>query len=189
MGSMTSRHEHPGAPRYRVMTVCTGNICRSPMAEYVLRDRFDAAGLGDVVAVTSTGVSSEEAGNPMDRRARAVLERHGYDVAALEGPAGPHRARKVRPSDLAASDLVLAMTTAHQRALVRLDVDAADRVHLYREFDPDAPRVDPRGRDAYRLDVDDPWYGGPEDFEECLAQIEAGADGVVAAVRADLARA
>ena len=57
------------APALRIMTVCTGNICRSPIAEVVLRDRLEAAGLADRVVVDSTGVSSEEHGNPMDRRA------------------------------------------------------------------------------------------------------------------------
>ena len=58
---------------YSVMVVCTGNICRSPMAEIVLRERFAAAGLADQVVVDSTGISDEERGNPLDRRARAVL--------------------------------------------------------------------------------------------------------------------
>jgi protein-tyrosine phosphatase len=133
-------------------------------------------------------VSDEEQGNPTDRRARAVLEAHGYDLRALEGPAGAHRARRVRPSDLASRDLVLPMTTLHARALHRLDPDADDRVALYRTFDPAAPAVDPAGPDAYRLDIDDPWYGDRADFEVCLAQLEAGADGVVSFVREELAR-
>jgi protein-tyrosine phosphatase len=176
---------------YRVMTVCTGNICRSPMAEVVLRDRFDAAGLGDEVLVDSTGVSDEEHGRPMDRRAVAVLEAHGYDLAALAGPTGPHRARQVRPSDLPARDLVLPMTVLHARSLSRLDhatSDGAPVVRLYRTFDPAAPRVDADGPEGYRLDIDDPWYGDREDFEACLAQLEAGADGVVAYVRDELRR-
>lgn len=169
---------------YRVMTVCTGNICRSPMAEIVLRDRFEAAGLGDVVVVDSSGVSDEEHGHPVDRRARAVLVAHGY-------PAGDgHRARQVRRTDLPARDLVLAMTASHARALRRLagdDPAVADRVVMFRSFDPDAPAVAP-GEPEHVLDVDDPWYGGPEDFEDCLVQVEAAADGIVAHVRAALGR-
>jgi protein-tyrosine phosphatase len=193
-----------GAPMsepYRVMTVCTGNICRSPMAEVMLRERFAAAGLADEVVVDSTGLSDEEWGNPIDRRARRVLVEHGY-------PGGEdHRARQVHAADVAASDLVLPMTAAHARALRRLAADPAlqvraadpaagdlvlpatapaDRIVLLRRFDPSAPRVaDPH--DEHRLDIDDPWYGGPPEFEECLAQIEAAADGVVAHVRAALA--
>jgi protein-tyrosine phosphatase len=166
---------------YRVMTVCTGNICRSPMAEVVLRDRFEAAGLGDRVVVDSTGVSDEEHGNPVDRRARSALAARGYPV--------PDRAaRQVRAADLAERDLVLAMTASHARALRRLAADPAEaeRVVMFRTYDPAAPAVEDV-RDEHLLDVDDPWYGGPENFESCLDEIEAAADGVVDAVRAALA--
>ena len=167
---------------YRVMTVCTGNICRSPMAEIVLRHRLAAAGLVDGVLVDSSGISDEERGRPVDRRARAVLLAHGY-------PAGDeHRARHVRAEDLTARDLVLPMTSVHARALRRLagpDPVEAARVVMYRRFDPGAPAGDDP-RFEHLLDIDDPWYGGPDDFEACLAQIEAGADGVVEHVRAAL---
>ena len=165
---------------YRVMTVCTGNICRSPMAEVVLRARLEDAGLGDRVVVDSTGVSDEEHGNPIDRRARAALAARGYDVPRRE-------ARQVRPADLADRDLVLAMTASHARALRRIadDADVAGRVVMFRTFDPAAPRV-ADVRDEHLLDVDDPWYGGPANFEHCLDEIEAAADGVVDAVRAAL---
>ena len=153
---------------YSVMVVCTGNICRSPMAEVVLRERFAAAGLADRVVVDSTGISDEEHGNPVDRRARAVLQADGY-------PTGDgHRARQVRAGD--ERDLVLAMTDAHARALRRLDVEPV----LFRSFDPAA---------TGDLDVADPWYGGAQDFEDCLAQIEAAADGIVDHVRAELGNA
>lgn len=165
---------------YRVMTVCTGNICRSPMAEVVLRDRFEAAGLGDRVAVDSTGISAEEHGNPIDRRAARVLDRHGYDTA------GAHRARPVEASELPERDLLLPMTAVHARALRRLaGPELEDRVRMYRSFDPAAPVLRP-GDPEHRLDIDDPWFGGDTDFEDCLAQVEAAADGVVAHVRAAL---
>ena len=163
-------------PTFRVMTVCTGNICRSPMAEVVLRDRFETAGLGARVVVDSTGISSEERGKPIDRRARAVLAAHGFRVPV-------RAARPVRATDLLASDLVLAMTSVHARALRRLAGPDAGRVVMFRSFDPAAPRVAP-GTGEHVLDVDDPWYGGPADFEDCLVQIEAAADAVVAHVRA-----
>ncbi len=159
-----------------IMTVCTGNICRSPMAEVVLRDRLDDAGLTDV-EVDSTGVSDEEHGNPVDRRARTVLAARGYDVP-------DRRARQVQASDLVRRDLVLAMTASHARALRRLagPGEVAERVVMYRSFDPAAPRVPPGGPE-HLLDVADPWYGGARDFEVCLDQIEAAADGIVAWVR------
>ncbi len=159
---------------YRVMTVCTGNICRSPMAEVVLRDRFEAAGLGDLVVVDSTGVSDEEHGNPIDRRAQRTLAEHGYDVPA-------HRARLVTADQLAARDLVLVMTSSHARVLRRLAPDGVD-IRMVRSFDPAVPTDGPE----HLLDVDDPWYGPQEAFEQTLAEIEAAADGVLAHVRAAL---
>jgi len=170
-----------GTP-YRVMTVCTGNICRSPIAEVVLRERFDAAGLGREVEVDSTGISSEEHGNRIDERAAAVLTEHGYRV--------PDRvARQVTRSDVAAADLVLAMTSEHAaalRSLARADAGAAGRVLMYRSFDPAAPRVVPGGPE-HLLDIDDPWYGDGADFEDCIAQVEAAADAIVEHVRAAVA--
>ncbi len=167
---------------YRVMTVCTGNICRSPMAEVVLRTKLEEAGLGDVVEVDSTGISDEEHGNPVDRRARTVLRAHGY-------PAGDgHRARQVRASDLVARDLLLPMTAAHARALRRLagdDPAVLDRIRMLRTFDPAAPADAGQREDV--LDVDDPWYGPDAAFEQTLAEIEAAADGIVDHVRAGLA--
>jgi protein-tyrosine phosphatase len=157
------------------MTVCTGNICRSPMAEVVLRDRFESAGLGGLVVVDSTGTSDEERGNPIDRRARQVLDAHGYPVPA-------HRARRVTAAELAGRDLVLTMTAQHARALRRLlDGDAA-HVRLLRSFDPAAPVGGPE----HLLDVDDPWYGDLRAFETTLAEVEAAADAVVEHVRAAL---
>ncbi|WP_410909017.1 low molecular weight protein-tyrosine-phosphatase [Puerhibacterium sp. TATVAM-FAB25] len=188
---------------YRVMTVCTGNICRSPIAEIVLRDRFEAAGLGDRVVVDSSGVSDEEHGNPVDRRARRVLAEHGYDTG--DG----HRAHQVTAAEVTGRDLLLPMTAHHARALRRLaaragfDGDRSGRgplgdghhdgeggpvIRMYRTFDPAAPQVRP-GEGEHLLDVDDPWYGDMEGFELCLAEIEAGADGVVEFVRAELERA
>lgn len=164
---------------YRVMTVCTGNICRSPMAEVVLRDRFRSAGLGDLVEVDSTGISDEEHGNPIDTRAQRVLAAHGYEV--------PHRrARQVTPVDVAGSDLLLPMTAGHARALRRLAQDdpaVLERIRMFRSFDPAAPRDVPE----HRLDVDDPWYGDQAGFEVTLAEIEAAADGIVDHVRRELA--
>ena len=166
-------------PTYRVMTVCTGNICRSPMAAVVLRARLDEAGLADVV-VDSTGISDEEHGRPIDHRAVAVLEAHGYRVP-------PHRARQVTAVDLTARDLVLAMTSRHAsalRALARGDRALAARVRMYRSFDPAAPTDGPE----HLLDVDDPWYGDQAGFETTLAEIEAAADGVIGQVRDALGR-
>jgi len=157
----------------RVMTVCTGNICRSPMAEIVLRERFAEAGL-DHVVVDSAGTSDEERGNPVDPRARRVLERHGYVVL-------PHQARRVTPADLHARDLVLTATATHLHALERLVPGglAPNRLRMLRSFDPATT-----GATGHLLDLADPWYGVDDDFDETLSMIEAAAEGIVGHVRA-----
>lgn len=147
------------------------------MAEIVLRDRFEAAGLGDTVVVDSSGMIDEEHGNPVDRRARAVLAERGY--ATGEG----HRARQVTTDDVRSRDLILAMTTRHARGLRDLAgrVQGDTAIRMYRSFDPAVA-----GLPENQLDIADPWYGGPDDFEACLSEIEAAADGVVDFVRAEL---
>ncbi|NAZ83898.1 low molecular weight phosphotyrosine protein phosphatase [Kineococcus sp. R8] len=167
------------------MTVCTGNICRSPMAEVVLRRRFAEAGLAAEVVVDSAGISDEEDGGPVDRRARAVLADAGYDVPA-------HRAHQASRREIGERDLLLAMTARHARWLrtEAPDEAAAGRVRMYRSFDPAAAAVE--GPDAVAdesaLDIADPWYGDRSDFEVTLAQVEAAADAIVAHVRAELTR-
>lgn len=165
---------------YRVMTVCTGNICRSPMAEIVLRARLEEAGLADEVVVDSSGVSDEEHGNPVDRRARAVLAAHGY-------PTGDgHHAHRITATELSTRDLILPATAQHARTLRRMaPAEVADRIVMLRRFDPAAPVVGP-GEPEHVLDIDDPWYGGMQDFEDCLAQIEAATAGLVAHLRTTL---
>ncbi|HEV7624854.1 MAG TPA: low molecular weight protein-tyrosine-phosphatase [Amnibacterium sp.] len=182
---MTSTSPGSTTSAYRVMTVCTGNICRSPMAEVVLRDRFEAAGLGEVVVLDSSGISDEETGDPIDPRAADVLREAGYPVPR-------HRAHRVSARDVAGRDLLLAMTARHARALRTLapDAESAGRVRMLRSFDPSAPATSGAGAvaDEALLDVEDPWYGDRDDFLSVLQQVEAAADGIVAHVRDELAR-
>lgn len=147
------------------------------MAEILLRDAFAKAGLSDVI-VDSTGISDEEEGNPLDRRARKTLAAHGLPTET------GHRAREVARADIAANDLILPMTHQHARALRHLagEPHEAAKIKMYRSFDPAAPSG--AGQDERRLDVADPWYGGQADFDHCFAQLSAAIPGIVAYVKA-----
>ncbi|MFI5710022.1 low molecular weight protein-tyrosine-phosphatase [Kribbella sp. NPDC051620] len=141
----------PTAVRH-VEIVCTGNICRSPIGEVVLRAKLADAGLENIV-VTSSGTSGWHIGDPMDARARAALARHGYDGSA-------HRAQEFRGAWLADRDLVLAMDSGHLSALLRRGGDdLAIPVELFAD-----------------TDVPDPYYGDDAGFDDVLAQIEKAAD-------------
>jgi protein-tyrosine phosphatase len=146
---------------HRIAVVCLGNICRSPMAAAVLRQKVAAAGLADHVEVRSAGTGDWHIGSPADRRARAALVARGYP--------DDHRARQFVAADFADVDLVLAMDAANLRDLRRI-APAAD-VGKIRLFDPGA-------------EVPDPYYGGPADFEAALDQIERACDRLVAELRA-----
>ena len=173
--------------------VCTGNICRSAMAEIVLRDRLAAAGIPDSgpggVAVTSAGVSDEERGNPIDSRARRVLTEAGYgtgadDVSRATGIAiGTHTAHRITDAAIAEADLLLAMTDSHwnvlQRRAAGLGAESA-RIRMYRELDPasaqQAEAVIAGGSSRSVLNVPDPWYGTMADFVDTLEVVERVSD-------------
>lgn len=163
----------------RVTTVCSGNICRSPIAEYVLRRALEDAGLGHAVEVDSAGIGGWHVGDPADRRARQVLRAHGYD-------GDPHRAQQITRSwyaEDAGPDLLLAMDSTHYDDLVRL-APAGVEVVMMRAFDPALSGV-PHPSDE--LDVPDPYYGAYDGFEDVLAMIEAATPGTVDRIRALLA--
>nr|WP_308259188.1 low molecular weight protein-tyrosine-phosphatase [Pseudonocardia sp. H11422] len=150
-----------------VSFVCTGNICRSPMAEKVFATELAKAGLTDRVRVTSAGTGGWHVGDPADERAAAVLRAHGYPDA--------HIARQV-DAEVLSADLLIALDSGHRRALQR-SVPEPDRVRLLRSFDPAAPAG---------AEVPDPYYGGPDGFDEVLGMVEAAIPGLVDWVRARL---
>ncbi|MFE7510330.1 low molecular weight protein-tyrosine-phosphatase [Streptomyces sp. NPDC057540] len=156
---------------YRVCFVCTGNICRSPMAEHVFRRRVEEAGLGGLVEIDSAGTGGWHEGDAADPRTVAVLDENGYTSA--------HTARRFRSSWFASLDLVIALDEGHLqelRELARTPEEAA-RIRLLRSYDPAA---------GPGLDVPDPYWGGREEFEECLEMVEAASAGLLAAVRTEL---
>jgi protein-tyrosine phosphatase len=159
--------EHEAAPELRVVLVCMGNICRSPMAEVVLRRRLEEAGLGERVVVDSAGTYGGHAGEPPDARARAVAGRRGYELEGL-------RARELARDD-ARADLVLAM----DRGVLR-------RVRHVIGDHPGARLFLGAGGSGAPGEVPDPYYGGDEVFERVLDMIEAGSAAWVEELRAML---
>ena len=153
---------------YRVCLVCLGNICRSPMAEVVLREELARAGLADAVAVESAGTGDWHVGERMYGPARAELGRHGYDGSA-------HRARQVEPSWLDACDLMVAMDRSNLAALRAMapDAETAGRIRLMRSFDPALT-----ARDPYHGEVPDPYSGTTEEVALAFGLIHAAAKGL-----------
>ena len=182
-----------GAGPYRVVMVCTGNICRSAMAEVVLRDRLAAAGIPDSgpggVTVTSAGVSDEERGNPIDSRARRVLTEAGYGVGADDVSRATaiaiasHTAHRVTDAEITEADLLLAMTDSHWNVLQRRAAGLGaepDRIRMYRELDPASTQqveaVAAGGSTRSVLNVPVPWYGTMADFLDTLEVVERVSD-------------
>lgn len=162
---------------YRIVVVCWGNICRSPMAEFVLRQAFEDAGLGDRVEVTSAGTSTEELGRPMDRRTIAVMTKNSVRDTGF----ADKRAIQFRSGSFDDVDLVLATDHIHEEILgerARTDEDLA-KIRMLRSFDPAAVA-------AGTLGMDDPWYGDDSDFDLTYQEVLDAAPGVVEFVRAQL---
>jgi len=133
-----------------VLFVCLGNICRSPLAEGVFRHMAEKRSLGERFVVDSAGTAGYHSGEAPDSRAIAVAVEHGL-------PLLDSRARKVTLRDLQQPGLVIAMDRSNLRVLKRLRGGSGQAtVRLMRDYDPDAPGAD----------VPDPYYGGPEGFEE-----------------------
>lgn len=147
-----------------VVFVCTGNICRSPIAEKVFAAELKGAGLADRVHVTSAGTGGWHVGSPADERAAAVLRALGYP--------DDHTARQIDAEQLGA-DLLVALDNSHRRALQSM-VPEPDRVRLLRSFDPAAPPG---------AEVPDPYYGNADGFGEVLTMVRAAMPGLLEWVR------
>ncbi|MBB5918185.1 protein-tyrosine phosphatase [Nocardia transvalensis] len=149
-----------------VTFICTGNICRSPMAEKIFAAHVERAGLADLVRVSSAGTTAWHVGSDADPRTTALLNRHGYPVGHVAAMVG---------ADHLDADLLVALATSHERDLARLGVPR-DRRRLLRSFDPKADDGD----------VPDPYYGDDSDFELVREQIEAAVPGLLDWVRDQL---
>ena len=132
----------------KILFICHGNICRSPMGEYVLKDMAAKAGVSDRFYIASAAVSREEIGNPVYPPARRELEKHGI---RCDG----HRARQVTRGDFDRFDRIYYMDQSNRRYLERM-----------------LPRDSEKIRPLLSRDVADPWYTG--DFAATWADIQEG---------------
>ena len=158
----------------RVLMVCTGNICRSPTAEGVLRHKLAEAGMADRVEVESAGTVDYHAGSPPDHRAQQSALRRGYDLSR-------QRARQLRPSDFERYDLLLAMDSDHLDQMVDMcPGPLVGKIRLLMDYSPTRPRG---------TSVPDPYYGAPAGFERVLDMVEEACDGLLKDLRDRLANA
>jgi protein-tyrosine phosphatase len=141
----------------RICFVCLGNICRSPTAEGVMRRLVAEADLEDRVHIDSFGTAGYHIGDRPDPRARAEAERRGITL--------DHLGQQFAPADFDRFDLVLAMDRSNAADLRRIapDATAATKVHLLRDYDPDADG---------ELEVPDPYYGGDDGFAAVYDMVE-----------------
>jgi protein-tyrosine phosphatase len=163
--------------QYRIIAVCTGNICRSPMAELMLAEAFRAEHLSGAV-VDSAGTTAYEAGRPIDPRAARKLTAH--NIASDR-----HVAREWRPEWFASRELILALDVDHYGWLRQAapDQESLAKIRMLRSFDPAVADKDP-----LEQGIEDPWYGGHADFDATWNLIGASIPGIVQYVRTELQR-
>ena len=145
----------------RIMFVDTGNFCRSPVAEAIVRDRAAKAGLA--LEVTSAGFIDKHVGGPADQRTIESARARGFDLAR-------HVCRKIAPEDYRRCDMILAIDPENlERARAHAPKDATARLGLFLDHAPELGRKD----------VPDPYYGGPEGFTLVLDLVEKAADSLI----------
>ena len=147
----------------KVLFVCMGNICRSPTAEGVFRQKVVDAGLEDRIHIDSAGTHAYHVGEPPDQRAQATALGRGFDLST-------QRARRVSAKDFTAFDYIIAMDQSNMVDLESVCVnDTENKIHLFLDF----------AADADTREVPDPYYGSGDGFERVLNLVESASEGLL----------
>lgn len=146
---------------YRVLFVCLGNICRSPLAEGVFVHVIEQRGLSDAYMIDSAGTGGWHVGSAPDPRSIAVAREHGIDISA-------QKVRKVRPQDFEDFDLIVGMDRSNVEDLLVVAGSARDKVHLFLDYAL-----------GTRRDIPDPYYGGPDGFSNVYGMICEASEALV----------
>jgi protein-tyrosine phosphatase len=153
--------------KVKVLFVCMGNLCRSPMAEGVFRQHVVQAGLERHIEIDSAGTHDYHVGDPPDARAQRAAGRRGYDLSALRG-------RQVDRDDFSEFDYVLAMDVVNLRSLERVcPPQHTYKIRLFMDF----------SAGAVMREVPDPYYGGEQGFELVLDMVEEASRGLLEHLR------
>lgn len=145
----------------KILFVCHGNVCRSPMAEFVMRDMCQKRGITDIT-IASAATSTEELGNPVHYGTAGILRRLGIDYSAK-------RARQINRCDYDEYDLIIGMDAANIRNMTRYWGDKQRKIHKLLDF-----------TERKNEDVADPWYTG--NFERTYLDVKEGCEGLIAAI-------
>jgi len=145
----------------RVLFVCLGNICRSPLAEAIFNHMISERGISNRFIVDSCGTGGWHEGNPADPRSIQVGAKNGISVDSI--------ARQFMDSDIKGHDLVLAMDRSNERNLVKLGVDP-ELIRRMRSYDPSTPDGP---------DVPDPYYGGDDGFDKVYEMLVRSCEGIL----------
>ncbi len=150
----------------RVLFVCMGNICRSPLAQGVFEDLVRREGLEDKVFVDSAGTGRWHVGSPPDERAQRSASSRGLDLSI-------QRARQVTPDDCRNFDYVLTMDQQNYRVVSALCRESSAEVRPFLDY----------ASDRFETEVPDPFYGGPEGFEHVLDLVEEASEGLLKEIK------